>query len=66
MPWARQRGKHMTNAIIIAVVGVVVIAAGRYIYKAKKSGAKCIGCSAGEGSCSGRCCSCGCGGKENA
>lgn len=61
----------MTNAIIIAVVAVIFIAAMRYIYKAKKSGARCIGCSAGENGCcccsgeSSQGCSCGCGGKEN-
>ena len=37
----------MADVIIIAVLAVIVIAAARYIYKAKKSGAKCIGCSAG-------------------
>ena len=34
----------MTDLIIIAVVLVIVAAAGRYVYKAKKAGAKCIGC----------------------
>lgn len=53
----------MTNFIIIAVVALIVGAAARYIYKAKKSGAKCIGCpSGGNGCCS---CSCGCSGEEN-
>ena len=42
----------MVNFIIIAIVAAVVGIAGGYIYKAKKSGAKCIGCSAG---CSGKC-----------
>lgn len=46
----------MENIIIIAVVLLVVALAGRYIYKAKKSGAKCVGCPSG-----GSCCSCGCG-----
>jgi len=55
----------MTDFIIIAVIAVLVIAAGRYVYKAKKSGAKCIGCSVGS-CCSGKegGCSCGCGEKE--
>ena len=48
----------MTNLIIIAVVGLIVGAAGGYVYKAKKRGTKCIGCPSG-GNCSG--CSCGCG-----
>ena len=58
----------MENVIIIAVVLLIVGIAGRYIYKAKKSGKKCIGCpdgcacSAGSGCAGG--CSCGCGGEE--
>ena len=49
--------------IVVAIVGLAV----RYIYKAKKSGAKCIGCPDG-GSCSSSSCSscgCGCQSKEN-
>ena len=42
--------------VIIAVVGLAV----RSIYKAKKSGKKCIGCPDG-GSCSASGCGCGCG-----
>lgn len=34
----------MDNIIIIAVIAVIVFAAGVYVYKAKKSGKKCIGC----------------------
>ena len=37
----------MTNIIIIAVLMVILGSAARYIYKAKKSGAKCIGCPSG-------------------
>lgn len=50
----------MTDIIIIAVVVVIVGLAGFYVYRAKKSGKKCIGCPDGcscsskEGSCS--CC----------
>ena len=52
----------MVDFVIIAVLAVIVAAAARYIYKAKKSGAKCIGCSAGECSCcSGESSGCGCG-----
>lgn len=47
----------MENVIIIAVVLVIVGLAGLYIYKAKKSGKKCIGCP-DSGSCSGNCASC--------
>ena len=54
----------MVDLMIVAVLTVAVIAAVRYIYKAKKSGARCIGCSAGAchccsagkpGSCGGQC-----------
>lgn len=34
----------MTDIIIIAVMVLIVGAAVLYIYKAKKSGKKCIGC----------------------
>lgn len=49
----------MTDIIIIAVLVVILGGAGYYVYKAKKSGKKCIGCP--EGSCphagtSGCCC----------
>lgn len=38
----------MTDFIVVAILVVVLGCAIRYIYKAKKSGAKCIGCSAGD------------------
>ena len=41
----------MIDYIIIALVAVIVAAAAVYVYKAKKSGKKCIGCPDG--------CSCG-------
>lgn len=44
----------MKNAIIIAVVLVILCLAGLYIYKAKKNGKKCIGCPY-EGKCGGGC-----------
>ncbi|MBO5339401.1 MAG: FeoB-associated Cys-rich membrane protein [Oscillospiraceae bacterium] len=47
----------MTDLIVIAVLAVIVGLAARYVYRAKKSGAKCIGCPV-EGGCSGKC-SCG-------
>lgn len=50
----------MENYIIIAVVVLIVALAGIYIYKAKKSGKKCIGCP-DSGSCGGNCSGCGCG-----
>ena len=48
----------MTDFVILLILVVICGAAARYVYKAKKSGAKCIGCSAGEGGCS---CGCSCG-----
>jgi hypothetical protein len=51
--------------IIIAVVALIVGGAARYIYKAKKRGAKCIGCPSAN-QCSGQCsgCSCNCSNKK--
>ena len=49
------------NAIIIAVVVLIVGLAVFYVYKAKKSGKKCIGCPDSESCESGGCSSCGCG-----
>lgn len=34
----------MENIIIIVILLVIVGLAARYVYKAKKSGRKCIGC----------------------
>lgn len=54
----------MTNIILIAVLIAIVGGACGYIYKAKKSGVKCIGCPSGkacashQGGCSGSCASC--------
>lgn len=43
----------MENVIIIGIVAVIIALSGFYVYKSKKSGKKCIGCSAsGCGSCS--------------
>ena len=54
----------MADLVIVAVVGAVIAAAGGYVYKAKKSGAKCIGCPASK-SCGGaQSCSC-CGNKDD-
>ncbi len=44
----------MTDMIIVAVLVLVVGGAVRYIYKEKKSGAKCVGCPHSK-SCSGGC-----------
>lgn len=56
----------MENVIIIAVLAVIVGGAGFYVYKAKKSGKKCIGCpdgcSCGSNEQNNGCgCGCGCG-----
>ena len=55
----------MTDVIVIIIVAVIITLAGLYIYKAKKSGKKCIGCpdadKCGKGnlsSCSGNCRGC--------
>ena len=47
----------MTDMIVLLIVAAIVGGAGLYVYKAKKSGVKCIGCPSGK-SCSGSC-SCG-------
>lgn len=52
----------MENLILILVLLAIVVAAGIYIYKAKKSGKKCIGCP-NSASCGSRNCSC-CTSKE--
>ena len=44
------------DLLIAAILVVLVAAAGWYVYKAKKSGKKCIGCPDG----------CSCGGKGHA
>ena len=50
--------------IIIAVVAAVIGAVIWYLYRAKKKGAKCIGCPDSK-TCSGHCAGCsGCGNKE--
>ena len=54
----------MTDIIVVAVIVVIVGLAGFYVYKAKKSGKKCIGCP-DSGSCSGACSSCSCGCEQS-
>ena len=57
----------MTDIMIVLIVAAVVGAAARYVYKAKKNGAKCIGCAVGNGGCQcqGGCSGCsGCAGEE--
>lgn len=51
----------MDNIIVLAIVAGILIAAAWYVYRQKKSGAKCIGCPDSQ-SCSGNCQGCtGCG-----
>lgn len=54
-----EKGKYMTNIIIIGVLAVVLGAAAGYVYKSKKAGHKCIGCPSG-GNCNSCGSSCGC------
>ena len=50
----------MEDFIVIGIVAVIVALAGLYVYKAKKSGKKCIGCP-DSCACSSGNCGCGCG-----
>ena len=58
----------MENIIIVLILLVIVGLAARCVYKAKKSGKKCIGCPDGGCNCSSgkgeSSCSCGCGGHH--
>ena len=59
----------MVDVILGVVIGGMVLAAAWYIIKAKRSGAKCIGCPASGSCCAcssgeGSGCSCGRGGGE--
>lgn len=49
----------MENIVILGVVGLIVGLAIGYMYKVKKRGVACIGCSASS-CCSGKCGSCSC------
>lgn len=61
-----------TDIFIIIIIAIILALAGFYVYRAKKSGKKCIGCpdsgscSSGEHTCSGSCSSCNgsCGKKQ--
>ena len=59
----------MENVIIILIIVGILGGAGLYVYKAKKSGKKCIGCP-DSGAChaakNGGCCHCGTQTPENA
>lgn len=53
----------MADLIVLGIVLILVVAALYYIYKQKKSGVKCIGCSSA-GTCGGKTC-CGCGSSDS-
>lgn len=46
---------------IILVILLILGTAGLYVYKAKKSGKKCIGCPDSGSGCGGNCSGCNCG-----
>ncbi len=48
----------MGNYIVIAILALIIGAAVFYVYRAKKSGQKCIGCPYSK-QCSGSCGGCG-------
>ena len=52
----------MKDIIVIVVLAVIVLLAAGYIYKAKKSGQKCIGCPHSK-TCTSKSCGCGCSDK---
>ena len=47
----------MTDLIVVLILAAVLGGAGYYVYRAKKSGAKCIVCPSAK-QCSGSCPSC--------
>ncbi|MBQ7118547.1 MAG: FeoB-associated Cys-rich membrane protein [Clostridia bacterium] len=48
----------MEDIIIIAIVILIVVPAGAYVYREKKNGKKCIGCPEGGKCTSGDCENC--------
>ena len=51
----------MTDILVLAVIALIVGGAALYNYKAKKSGAKCVGCPHAKTCSSG---GCGCGSNQ--
>ena len=47
----------MENFIVIGILVLIIGGAAFYVYRAKKSGKRCIGCPSG-GTCDGACQSC--------
>ena len=54
----------MVNVIAVLVLLVMLAAAGGYVYKAKKSGQKCVGCPYAK-ECAARRNGCGCASGQN-
>ncbi len=54
----------MIDLILILVLALILGGAAGYIWKAKKSGRKCIGCP-DSADCSGSCASCACSCEKN-
>ena len=57
----------MQDLVLVLVLLVIIGLAGRYVYKARKNGQKCIGCPAGcccSKKMDGSPCSCGCGSQQ--
>ena len=48
----------LTDIVVLAVIAVIVGLAAFYVYKAKKSGQKCIGCPHSK-TCASKNCNCG-------
>ncbi|MBE6617407.1 MAG: FeoB-associated Cys-rich membrane protein [Ruminococcaceae bacterium] len=49
----------METVITVLILLVIIGSAAYYVYRAKKSGKKCIGCP-DSGGCTGNCAHCGC------
>ncbi len=48
---------NFVDIVIVVLIAAIVGFSGWYVWKARKSGKKCIGCP--DGGCDGNCCSCG-------
>lgn len=52
---------NLSNLIIVAIVVIIIVCVSLYLWRAKKTGVKCIGCPEGNScsnSCSGSCDGC--------
>lgn len=64
-------GEILLNAVLVVIIVAIVGSAIAYIIRAKKNGARCVGCSAAGCSCNAKNkkndvsqCGCGCGGEK--